>query len=102
MAEARLVKAIEALVDRQDQEPGPATPTFKAPQFDAKGDIEYYTQQFLDVAAADQWTEPAQLLYVRESLREGARDCKNALTVAGVFTNLRARYGKPGRIEKRH
>ena len=93
MAEQRLVEAIEALVERQNREPGPAMPAFKAPQFDGEGDVEYYIQQFLDVAAANQWTEPAQLLYVRESLREGARDCGKAPTVAGVFTNLRARYG---------
>ena len=93
MAEERLIEAIEALVERQGREPGPAMPAFKAPQFDGEGDVEYYIQQFTDVAAANQWTEPAQLLYVRESLREGARDCGKAPTVAGVFTNLRARYG---------
>ena len=93
MAEARLVEAIEALVKRQGREPGPAMPIFKAPQFDGEGDIEYYIQQFTDVAMANQWTEPAQLLYLRESLREGARDCGKAPDVAGVFNSLRARYG---------
>ena len=93
MAEARLVEAIKALVERQGREPGPALPVFKAPQFDGDGDVEYYIQQFIDVAAANQWTGPAQLLYLRESLREGARDCGKAPDVEGVFTNLRARYG---------
>ena len=93
MAEERLIEAIEALVERQGREPGPAMPAFKAPQFDGEGDVEYYIQQFTDVATANQWTEPAQLLYVRESLKEGARDCGKAPTVAGVFANLRARYG---------
>ena len=93
MAEGRLIEAIEALVERQGREPGPAMPAFKAPQFDGEGDVEYYIQQFTDVATANQWTEPAQLLYVRESLRDGARDCGKAPTVTGVFANLRARYG---------
>ena len=93
MAEARLIEAIEALVERQGREPVPAIPAFKAPQFNGEGDVEYYIQQFLDVATANQWTEPAQLLYVRESLRKGARDSGKAPTVAGVFANLRARYG---------
>ena len=57
MAEARLAEAIEALVEHQCREPGPALPVFKAPQFD--GDVEYYIQQFVDVAAANQWTGPA-------------------------------------------
>ena len=55
--------------------------------------MEYYIQQFVDVAAANQWAEPAQLLYLRESPREGARDCGKAPDVEGVFTNLRAQYG---------
>lgn len=93
MAEARLAEAIEALVVRQDRAQGPALPVFKAPQFDGDGDVEYYIQQFVDVAAANQWAEPAQLLYLRESLREGARDCGKAPDVEGVFNNLRARYG---------
>ena len=59
MAKARLAEAIEALVERQCREPGPALPVFKAPQFDGDGDVEYYIQQFVDVAAANQWTGPA-------------------------------------------
>ena len=74
MDEERLVEAVEALMERQGREPGPAMPVFKASQFDSEGDIEYYIQQFMDVATANQWTEPAQLLYLRESLKEGARD----------------------------
>lgn len=47
----------------------------------------------LDVATANQWAEPAQLLYLRELLREGYKDCLKATNMAGVFNNLRARYG---------
>ena len=93
MAEARLAEAIEALVERQGREPGPLMPVFKPPQFDGEGDVEYYIQQFTDVARANQWTEPAQLLYIRESLKEGARDCGKAPDVVSVFNSLRARYG---------
>ena len=88
-----MIEAIEALVERQGREPALAMLAFKAPQFDGEGDVKYYIQQFLDVAAANQWTEPAQLLYVRESLIQGARNFEKAPTVAGVFTNLAARYG---------
>ena len=45
------------------------------------------------MATANQWTELAQLLYLREFLREGARDCGKVPDVAGVFNNLRARSG---------
>ena len=93
MAEARLAEAIEALVEKQGREPGPVIPVFKPPQFDGEGDVEYYIQQFTDVARANQWTKPAQLLYIRESLKEGARDCGKAPDVMSVFSNLRARYG---------
>ena len=54
MAEERLIEAIEALVERQGREPGPAMPAFKAPQFDGEGDVECYIQQFTDVATANQ------------------------------------------------
>ena len=54
MAEAKLAEVIEALVERQDRATGPALPAFKAPQFDGDGDVEYYIQQFVDVAAANQ------------------------------------------------
>ena len=93
MAEARLAEAIEALVKRQSRESGPAMPVFKVSQFDGEGEKEYYIQQFTDAARANQWTEPAQLLYPRESLKEGACDCGKAPDMAGVFNSLRARYG---------
>ena len=93
MAEERLARAIEALVERQAREPPPAAPLFKAPQFDGSGDVEYYIRQFRDVAEANQWAEAAQLLYLRESLKDGARDCGKAQTVNGVFDTLRVRYG---------
>ena len=32
-------------------------------------------------------------IYIRESLKEGARDCGKAPDVMSVFSNLRARYG---------
>ena len=53
MAEARLIEAIEALVERQGREPAPAMLAIKAPQFKGEGDVEYYIQQFLDVPTAN-------------------------------------------------
>ena len=93
MAEERLARAIEALVEGQNRPPPPAGPVFKAPQFDGNGDVEYFIQQFGDVAEANQWAGPAQLLFLREALKGEARECGKAPGTDGVFNNLRARYG---------
>lgn len=72
----------------------PARPeTFKAPQFDGKGEVNYFIQQFVDVAEANRWEHGAALLHLREALKGAAQECGKSGTVDGVFVSLRARFG---------
>ena len=74
----------------------PAAPLrdpFKAPQFDGTGEVNYFIQQFTDVADANQWNAAAALLHLREALKDGARECGKANTIAGIFAALQARFG---------
>ena len=66
---------------------------FKAPTFDGAGDVELFIQQFGEVSQANSWEDAAALLHLKESLKEGSRDCGQAGTLQGVETALRARYG---------
>ena len=86
----RLTDILEGI--RVEQRAGPRD-TFKAPQYRGEGDVEYFIQQFTQVATANGWTELATLLHLRESLQDGARECGRADTIQGVFNILRARYG---------
>lgn len=71
----------------------PAGPAFKAPQFEGKGDIEYFIRRFEEVANANDWRPGAALLHLREALKDEAQDCGRAGTIPAIFTALRARYG---------
>ena len=66
---------------------------FKAPEFDGRTDVDLFIQQFLEVADANHWEDGAILLHLRESLKDGARECSRARTAEGILTALRARYG---------
>ena len=66
---------------------------FKTPEFHGEGDVEYFIQQFKDVADANQWDEEATFLHLREALRDGARDCDQSVTTDGIYAALRARNG---------
>ena len=87
----RLAQAIEAMANpgRRD--------AFKAPQFDGTGDVNYFIQQFIDVADANGWQPAAAVLHLREALRQEARDCGKANDVAGIFELLRSRFGLTNR-----
>ena len=41
---------------------------FEVPCFDGKGDVELFMRQFVDVAAANDWPQPAALLHLRKAL----------------------------------
>jgi hypothetical protein len=69
------------------------TRAFKAPEFNGKTDVEFFIVQFSEVAEANEWPAAAGLLHLRETLKEGARDCGRAASIGGIFTALRARYG---------
>jgi len=85
----RLADALERIAAR------PAGPgqLFKAPQYDGKGDVEYFILRFEEVVEANDWEDAATLLHLREALKEGAQDCGRGATVPAIFATLRARYG---------
>jgi hypothetical protein len=87
----RLTEVLEQL--GQDRERPVHHDRFKAPHFDGNGEVDYFIQQFRDVAMANQWVEPAALLHLRQALKEGARDCGRAQSTLEVYATLRARYG---------
>lgn len=66
---------------------------FKAPEFDGKGDVQYFLRQFQDVAETNSWSERATLLHLRAALKGSAQDCGRAATVAGIQAALQARFG---------
>jgi hypothetical protein len=66
---------------------------FKTPEFNGKTDVEFFIIQFAEVAEANDWRPAASLLHLRETLKEGSKDCGRANSVLGVFAALRARYG---------
>lgn len=88
----RLSELLERMWTRQTR-PEP----FKAPQFDGKGEVTYFIQQFEDVANANRWEPVAALLHLRESLKGIAQEYGKAATVDGVFESLRARFGLTAR-----
>jgi hypothetical protein len=63
------------------------------PTFNGQGDVEQFVHHFLDVAEASGWNDVITRLQLREALREGARDCGRAETVAGIVQALRMRFG---------
>ena len=89
----RLTEILERLVTRQDPRPPTAARAFKPPEYDGKGDVEFFIRQFHDVSDANDWDDRAELLHLRTSLKEGAQDCGKAADVRSVIGALRARYG---------
>ena len=73
--------------------PVPQRDPFKAPQFDGTGDVNYFIRQFEEVANANGWGAGAGIIHLRAALRDSARDCGQAETIAGILAALRARFG---------
>jgi hypothetical protein len=94
-ADREMLGRITEVLDRLWQEPRPVRHTnqFKTPTYDGKSDVEYFIQQFNEVAMANEWQPPAALLHLREALKDGAKDCGRPATLAGIYTALRARFG---------
>ena len=63
---------------------------YRTPQFTGEGYVEYLIQQFEDIADANHWDGEAAFLHLREALRDGARDCGQLVTTAGIYAALRA------------
>ena len=88
----RLADVLERMAAQPMQLP-PVREPFKAPQFEGTGDVEYFINQFIEVAQANNWVPAAALIHLRAALRDSARDCGKADTLDGVFAALRARFG---------
>ena len=88
----RLSDVLERL-NTQTRQPGHGRDPLKTPSYDGKGDVNYFVQQFTEVADANGWNPAAALIHSREALKDTARDCGKAHTVAGLFTALQARFG---------
>ena len=91
--DARLAEILERLVEGQQVRPQAPPRSFQPPEFDGKGDVELFIRQFQEVAEANEWNARAELLSLRASLKDGAKDCGKAEDTRGVFGALRARYG---------
>ena len=89
----RLADVLERMWAEPRRAPVPPPNRFKAHGMKGKGDVKFFIQQFGEVAEANEWTAEAAILYLREALKEEARDCGRAATVIGIFAALRARYG---------
>ena len=88
----RLAEVLERVVTAQ-QPVVPARDRFKAPEYDGSGDVDYFIQQFADVAEANGWTAGASLLHLRAALKAAAQDCGKAGTIPEITAALRARFG---------
>lgn len=89
----RLVQILEQLVAGQQDRPRAPPQSFKPPEFDGKGDVEFFIRRFNEVVEANEWNDRAELLSLRACLKEGAVDCGKADDARGVKRALRARYG---------
>ena len=65
-------------------------------KFDGQ-DVEYFVQQFMEIADANGWAPIATCLHLQEALTDGARECGRAGTIPGILAALRARYGLSAR-----
>ena len=93
----RLAQILERLVAGQQVQPQPAPqaaqPTFKPPEFDGKGDVEFFIRRFQEVSDANGWNARAELLSLRACLKDSAVDCGKADDAGGIMRALRSRYG---------
>ena len=94
----RLAAIMEGLVIQQRQVP--RREDFKTPQFNGEGNVDYYIDQFEDVANANHWNQESTFMHLREALKDGARDCGRSDTTMGIFAALRNRYGLTPREAK--
>ena len=71
----------------------PRRDSYKASKYEGLGDLEYFIDQFLDVAEANDWDHDGALLHLRANLKGEAKDCGRNPTLQGVFDSLRGRFG---------
>ena len=70
----RLAEVLEGLQVNQPRN------HFKLPRFRGDGDVELFIQHFQEVAEANNWSQIATLLHLRESLEDKAQTCSRADT----------------------
>ena len=87
----RLTEVLERLAGRPVLPP--PVQQFRAPQYNGRGDVEYFITRFEEVTEANEWRQGAALLHLRDSLRESAEDCGRAAHVQAIYAALRARFG---------
>ena len=66
--------------------------TFKAPNFTGEINVENFTYQFQEMAAANEWSNAATLLHIHKNLTDGARDCGRYPTSDKVLETLFFKY----------
>lgn len=97
----RLAEVLNRLATQPAPQPAaPAREKFKAPVYDGIGDVNYFIQQFISIADANEWVEAVALIHLRAALKAAAQDCGKATTVAGVLDALRIRFGLTAREAK--
>lgn len=65
----------------------------KLPQYNGIGDVEYFIQQFHQVAEICQWREEIGVLKIREVLIGKAQECGRGSSLEIILANLRVRFG---------
>ena len=80
----RLPDALERLGNGQ-----PRRESYKTPKYEESGALEYFIDQFLDVAEANDWDPDGALLHLRANLKGEAKVCGRNPTLQGVFDSLR-------------
>ena len=84
---ARLTQALERIGERAPWA------TFKAPKYVGTGDVEYFLDQFHEVAETNHWEDASTLIHLRESLKDEARECGRSQTIQGIEARLRRCFG---------
>ena len=85
---ARLANALERIGGRDRA----LAPVVKALKFNGLEDVEYFLDQFNEVAEANRWDEASTLIPLRESLKDEARECGRSPTLLGVEDRLRSSF----------
>ena len=75
-------------------------PTLQDPKYDDHGDIEYFIQQFLEVAEVNGWDQASSLLHLPRTLKEDAQDYGKAQGIVGIFQALPAGFGFTQRMAR--
>ena len=78
------------MIGGRDRAPAPA---FKAPKYNSTGDVEYFIDQFNEVAEANGWDDASTLILLKERLKDEARECGRSPTIQGVEDRLKTRFG---------